>query len=1467
MPGSRRGTSRSLAAVALATVLLSVASTADAAAIASTAASTAQPADNPPALRSALGTQARTDRCRVGLVMHAGGPQLKASADTALVGSDADLRTAAYGLEYTLGTIGDAYRRDETDNSTETQAAASRHAGWETALKPYYAGVIPYFEDDINQYLAQRQNMTYAAIHADMAPKANQAAIDAATVVLNQKKNDDAALFYFGDVVVNGHSADDIREFLQYGGFAKTAPPTGSAGFRMEVEALKVRYASCDSENPADPNQVLGTVVSTANAEWEAEYAAQAQPRAALIAAEAQAAKDLKSATDAMIEAVGQAAVVSRLLEWQRNWAQHSPSDPGYPSQALLAQAARDLTTAKQRVAAQVPVAQQAAASAKTQSDNAIAAQSQAAAIAAANGTPYGRGLAYAQQSAQVAAASAAAAQASASAAQTALNASKAAAADAGALWSNAAAQAHATQAAFREAAAKQAADQAHAAATAAAAQAAQAAAAATRAHNDRTTAENAQQSAQSAANDAHNQRAAAEAERAKAGAARTEAENQRTKAQQADTDAKAKQATAESKRSDAQAAAGTAAQKRQAAENAESRAVLARNNAVAAENARRAAEARAAACDAWAAAADGTDAAQGARTAADQARSAANQAGAAATTARADAEQAENAAKAARAAATQADGAAARAEAAAKSATSDADASRAAMMTAHAAAADAIVASDQAARNAQSAKDLSDKADAAAAQAKANAAAARVEADQAQTDAIKTAGQAFAAAEAATAARDSAAATVTSANESIRLGKPFQLTDSSAGMAVLVSQTAETLAQQQANAAKVRSDEASAAARAAADAATHADLSAKAAAQFAANAAADASVALQSVAAAQASAADAAADAKATQQADDATKAIDQQAQNDAFQAGIAARDARTDADAAASAATEAEKDAVSARKAADAATTAANGAKSAADQADRDATAAEAAAANARDLAQQAEDAAKRAEQQQRDQDAANALGKAGPGGIDGANVRVDLDGLSQKSYEQLNDCVLNLSDPNSSCDVRIRVHFAGVVFYWAVTCEQPNTAVRDCAGHTHEDQIDRREIADFPVERTVHITTALVARSLLQGVAGYIANLIPNLVFGILSDARACSYGDVVDCLWTASLLLGPGELRAAVQAVRDLRVAIATGREIEAAAAALESAHLAPELKAALDVDALKAELRQMGCLVNSFPAGTPVLLADGTHRPIEELAAGDRVLATNPITGQTSAQPVSAAFHHPTQSLVDIDLDSGGRLTTTGGHRLYVVDKGWTTAAALQPGDRVHAEDGSTPVVAAVHHREDIPAETVYDLTVRGTHTFYVLAGDTSVLVHNACPEGWIAYNSDEITNLAYRARLGSGFLPGRNVAVAYLPGWNGRFGDYIIGFSKGIKQGEKFHSEDDILAQIEARAAEGFDASQIEKLYTERQPCGACATTLGQKLRPGTPVLWSVPYDNSTDATRQAATNLLTSFIAAAGGR
>ncbi len=47
-----------------------------------------------------------------------------------------------------------------------------------------------------------------------------------------------------------------------------------------------------------------------------------------------------------------------------------------------------------------------------------------------------------------------------------------------------------------------------------------------------------------------------------------------------------------------------------------------------------------------------------------------------------------------------------------------------------------------------------------------------------------------------------------------------------------------------------------------------------------------------------------------------------------------------------------------------------------------------------------------------------------------------------------------------------------------------------------------------------------------------------------------------------------------------------------------------------------------------CPRNSFVPGTLVLMADGSSKPIEEIAVGELVWATDPETGESSAEPVT-----------------------------------------------------------------------------------------------------------------------------------------------------------------------------------------------------------------------------------------------
>ncbi|MGA5358404.1 Hint domain-containing protein [Streptomyces purpurascens] len=97
--------------------------------------------------------------------------------------------------------------------------------------------------------------------------------------------------------------------------------------------------------------------------------------------------------------------------------------------------------------------------------------------------------------------------------------------------------------------------------------------------------------------------------------------------------------------------------------------------------------------------------------------------------------------------------------------------------------------------------------------------------------------------------------------------------------------------------------------------------------------------------------------------------------------------------------------------------------------------------------------------------------------------------------------------------------------------------------------------------------------------------------------------------------------------------------------------------------------------------NSFPGDTQVLMADGSHKPINQVAAGDLVKAADPASGELRTQKVTATFRHDTERLVDITVADGGTLASTAGHKFYVVDRGWRTVlpwvrAGGRPGQGV-----------------------------------------------------------------------------------------------------------------------------------------------------------------------------------------------
>ncbi|MFJ3496736.1 polymorphic toxin-type HINT domain-containing protein [Streptomyces sp. NPDC086091] len=147
----------------------------------------------------------------------------------------------------------------------------------------------------------------------------------------------------------------------------------------------------------------------------------------------------------------------------------------------------------------------------------------------------------------------------------------------------------------------------------------------------------------------------------------------------------------------------------------------------------------------------------------------------------------------------------------------------------------------------------------------------------------------------------------------------------------------------------------------------------------------------------------------------------------------------------------------------------------------------------------------------------------------------------------------------------------------------------------------------------------------------------------------------------------------------------------------------------------------------------FLAGTEVLLADGSAKRIEEVKVGDEVVATDPETGETGPREVLALIvteHDKYFNELSIATDDGvEKLTATFEHPFWSPSEhAWVDAAALKSGMTLLTDKGDTVIV--VGNRPFAERARTYNLTVDDLHTYYVLAGETPVLVHNSggCPD-------------------------------------------------------------------------------------------------------------------------------------------
>jgi hypothetical protein len=168
--------------------------------------------------------------------------------------------------------------------------------------------------------------------------------------------------------------------------------------------------------------------------------------------------------------------------------------------------------------------------------------------------------------------------------------------------------------------------------------------------------------------------------------------------------------------------------------------------------------------------------------------------------------------------------------------------------------------------------------------------------------------------------------------------------------------------------------------------------------------------------------------------------------------------------------------------------------------------------------------------------------------------------------------------------------------------------------------------------------------------------------------------------------------------------------------------------------------------QSGC--KCFLAGTDVLMADGTTKDIEDIKLGDKVQAADPETGEAGARTVTRLIvteddKHFNELSIATD-DGIEELTATHEHPFWSPSSNaWIEAGNLQPGTTLLTDDGDLVIVTA--NRPFTQHARTYNLTVDDLHTYYVLAGETPVLVHNSNCNSLTRAQADDVADyLGYK---------------------------------------------------------------------------------------------------------------------------
>ncbi|WP_157876858.1 polymorphic toxin-type HINT domain-containing protein [Streptomyces graminilatus] len=322
-----------------------------------------------------------------------------------------------------------------------------------------------------------------------------------------------------------------------------------------------------------------------------------------------------------------------------------------------------------------------------------------------------------------------------------------------------------------------------------------------------------------------------------------------------------------------------------------------------------------------------------------------------------------------------------------------------------------------------------------------------------------------------------------------------------------------------------------------------------------------------------------------------------------------------------------------------------------------------------------------------------------------------------------------------------------------------------------------------------------------------------------------ARWCQHNETY-----CDILAYSDELAAAVDALWNVEKEILGLSELEACMQEKDFEHCS-----GLAVDALigaklrlldkaydKLKLLRRIC-TKCFPPGTKVLMGDGSRKNIEDVQSGALVLATDPVSGRTAVSRVTrqivTAGDKRFNELTIATRSGPEKLTATHEHPFWSPSQqNWIEAGELTPGTTLLSSDKST--VRVQENRSYVQRQTTYNLSIADIHTYYVLAGETPVLVHNStCTRFGGILGVAEAANPLMESLRATGKLPGNYVtkAQAAAAGWEpGKaLGNRIPGAQIG---GDVFENADGLLPHFPGRTWSEADVGLNNMMKRSKQP-------------------------------------------------